>query len=116
MDDKEHAQATLAMLYSQARAQFGRAVKSYWFCDGDACPGCLRAVDTLRYKGQDTLSLNAFMHRPRGVLIGYLLCSRCARRILRAAHSHTKEKTPLHEVIEQRLVQGYEQYLRSLDA
>ncbi len=117
MNEQEYIEALLAMLYNQARAQFGPAIKSYWFYDRNACPGCLRSVDTLSYKGQEALSLNAFMHRPRGVLIGYLLCSRCAQRVLRAAQRQVKPKeTPLHAVIEQRLIEGYERYLRSLDA
>lgn len=117
MDEQAYFEGMLAMLWTQARKQFGSAVKSYWFYDGAACPGCLRSVDTLKVKGQDALSFNAFMYRRRGILIGYLLCARCAQRIFRAMQRQGQPKeSPLHAVIEQRLIEGYERYLRSLDA
>jgi len=116
MNEEEQAEAMMAQLFAQARRQFGKAVKSYWMYDGDPCPGCGFPVDVMEYKGQDALSLNAFIYRPRGVLIGYLLCGCCAQRIFQAAEKNPGVQTPLHSVIEQNLTKAYQRYLASLDA
>ncbi|WP_423224351.1 hypothetical protein [Candidatus Amarolinea aalborgensis] len=116
MNPEDHAHAALAKMFAIAKAQFGSAVKSQWFYVGDGCPGCGRAVGAVKYKGEDTLSLNAFIYRPRGVLIGYLLCERCARQMLAAGQRKPAVQTPLHATIEQTLIQAYQRYLGSLDA
>ena len=116
MSAKDHADAVLAQLFAQAKAQFGNAVKGFWFYDGDPCPGCGFPVDAMKYKGQDALSLNAFIYRPRGVLIGYALCGLCAQQIFQAAQQNPRVQTPLHAVIEQNLTKAYQRYLASHDA
>jgi hypothetical protein len=116
MDTQELVEELLTELFTRAKAQFGSAVKSYWFYDGDPCPGCGFPVDAMKYKGQDALSLNAFIYRPRGVLIGYLLCGLCAQQIFEMAQKNPYVQTPLHAVIEQNLIKAYQRYLASLDA
>ena len=106
----------LKQFYQQARAQFGDAIKAYWFNQEDACPGCGGEVDALKFKGKDTLSLNAFIYRERGVLIGYFLCGNCAEKIMQGAKKNPYKQTKLHEEIEKNLVASYQRYLRSLDA
>ncbi|MFH1909057.1 MAG: hypothetical protein ABIL11_17025 [Chloroflexota bacterium] len=60
----------LDKLYMQAKAQFGAAIKSFWFYDGDLCTACVqRSIGVVKYKGQDALAINAFISRDRGVLI-----------------------------------------------
>ncbi len=108
----------LTFLFAQAHAQFGNTVKGYWFYwfyESEHCPGCGRLVDKLRYKGKDTLSLNAFIYRRRGILIGYLLCAQCARAIMRAAQQQPGRQTERHAVIEDTLSRAYEAHMNSLD-
>ncbi|MCB0062138.1 MAG: nucleotidyltransferase domain-containing protein, partial [Caldilineaceae bacterium] len=62
-------------------------------------------------KGQDALSLNAFIYRARGVLIGYFLCGQCAAKIHEAAAINPGKQIPLHTVIERNLVQAYRRHL-----
>jgi hypothetical protein len=116
MKEEDQAEALLAQIFAQARRQFGGAVKRHWMYDGDPCPGCGFPVDVIEYKGENALSLNAFIFRPRGVLIGYLLCGRCAQRIFQAAEKNPGIQTSLHSVIEQNLIGAYQRYLASLDA
>jgi hypothetical protein len=72
----------LRKLYTQTKSQFGDAVKSFWFYDGKLCPACNhRKIDLMKIKGKEALSLNAFIYRETGTLIGYFLCSNCARRV-----------------------------------
>jgi len=106
----------MARLLAQARRQFGSAVKHYWMYDGDPCPGCGFPVDIMQYKGKDALSLNTFIYRPRGVLIGYPLCGRCAQQIFQAAEKNPGVQTALHAVIENNLIAAYQRHLASLDA
>ncbi len=114
---EDYANALVAELFTRAKAQFGSAVKSYWFYDGDTCPGCgSRQIEPLKHKGEDALSLNAFIYRERGVLIGYLLCGRCAAAIFKAAQKNPYTQTPLHTTIEQNLIKAYRQHLGTLDA
>lgn len=105
------------MLFTQAKAQFGNAVKSFWFYDGDLCPACLlRPIGAVKFKGKDSLSLNAFIYRKRGVLIGYFLCETCAVQIFDQAQKHPYQPTPLHAEIESNLATAYHKRLASLDA
>ncbi len=110
------AEAALAKMFTLARAQFGDAVKSQWLYDGETCPGCGREIDAVKWQGEEAMSLNAFIHRKPGVLIGYLLCGRCGEQVMRAGQSPLKREIPLHSKIEQTLIQAYERYIRSLDA
>ena len=116
MNTEEYANEVLKKLYSRARAQFGSSVKSYWFNNSDFCPGCGGKVDAMKVKGEDALSLNAFIYRERGVLIGYILCSRCARRVFKIAKRSPGKQTALHTAIEKDLVNAYKKHLASMDA
>lgn len=43
----EHSAATdelLRKLFMQAKAQFGSAIKSFWFYDGNLCPACDKQI------------------------------------------------------------------------
>ena len=114
--NNKHADDLLAQMFRQAKAQFGNAVKAYWFNDDDACPGCGGEIDAMKVKGEDALSLNAFIYRKTGVLIGYLLCGRCAKKIFRAAKKNPYQQISLHDVIEANLIKAYQKHLRSMDA
>lgn len=103
--------AMLFELFARAHMQFGDAVISYWLYAEERCPGCGSAISYMKFKGQNALSLNAFIYRQYGVLIGYLLCGRCATRIHRAAQKNPHVQIPLHSVIEQNLAAAYERYL-----
>jgi len=98
----------LNKLFLQAKTQFGNAIQSFWFYDGDLCPGCMqRSIKAIKFKGQDALSLNAFIYREGGVLIGYFLCEDCAKYIFRAARMNHYIQTPLHATIEKNLIAAY---------
>ena len=116
-DSQLEANKILELMYTQGKAQFGDAVKSFWLYDGDLCPGCLaRPIDKIKFKGKDALSINGFMYRPRGVLIGYFLCDVCANYIFKEAQKNQFKQTPLHADIEQNLAEAYHRYMASLDA
>ncbi len=107
----------LGRFFAQAKAQFGDAVKAFWFFDGDFCPGCMaRPLRRIKFRGRDALAINAFIYRPRGVLIGYFLCETCANFIFREAQKNPYKETPLHASIEQNLIEAYHKHLMSLDA
>jgi hypothetical protein len=107
----------MSAFFAQARAQFGAAIKSYWFYAGDLCPGCSRVTDgVMKFKGQNALSLNTYIYRERGVLIGYLLCKSCAKTIHTAAQKNPYRQTPLHTQIEQFLSAAYLHQIRKQDA
>ncbi len=96
------------------RAQFGDAVRAYWWYDGDLCPCCLtQPVGEMMYNGKKALSVNAFMYRERGVLIAYLLCGHCGQQIMAQSKNGP---TSLHPAIEKNLTAAYLHYLNSLDA
>lgn len=104
-------------LYTQAKAQFGDAVKSFWFYDGDLCPACTqRPIGVVKFKGQDALAINAFIYRERGVLIGYFLCEICAKYIFKEAQKNPYHQTPMHADIERNLIAAHHRHLASLDA
>ncbi len=107
----------MGAFFAQARAQFGPAVKTYWFYAGDFCPGCSRPTDgMMKFKGKNALSLNAYIYRERGVLIGYLLCKTCARTIHTAAQTNPYRQIPLHTQIEQFLAAAYLHHIRKEQA
>jgi len=101
--------------FKQAKTQFGSAIKSFWFYDGDLCPACsLNEIDTLKIKGKEAMSLNAFIHRESGTLIGYFLCASCAKRIFTDAQKHPYTQTALHTAIEKNLTAAYHDYLKKM--
>ena len=97
----------LERLYRQAKAQFGTAIRSRWMYDQDDCPGCGGKIDMLKIKKQSTISLNAFIFRVHGVLIAYLLCSKCAKYIFKKAKKDPTGTTPLHLKIEEVLKNAF---------
>jgi hypothetical protein len=103
----KEAEELMELIFMQAQMQFGAAViKGRWFHDGNGCPGCGREIKTMKYKGKDTLSLNAFIYREHGVVIAYLLCGKCGNKVIRATTN-----TPLHEEIEKNLKQAFLKHL-----
>ncbi len=109
------ADELLGKLFAQAKAQFGDAVRSFWFYDGDLCPACTRRpIGVIKIKDKDAVSLNAFIYRPRGVLIGYFLCETCARRIFQDAQKNPYTQTRLHAEIERNLISAYLAYMGKL--
>ena len=46
-------------MLSQGKSQWGNAVKSFWFDDGELCPGCrVRPVGTVKAKGKEGLPID----------------------------------------------------------
>lgn len=116
-DSKPEVDRILSIMFTQAKAQFGDAVKSFWFYEGELCPGCLaRPIGVIKMKGENALAINGFMYRPRGVLIGYFLCDTCANYIFKEAAKNPYKQTPLHADIERNLAEAYHRYMASLDA
>jgi hypothetical protein len=116
-DSKTEADKILSLMFTQAKAQFGDAVKSFWFYEGEFCPGCLaRPIGVIKMKGENAVAINGFMYRPRGVLIGYFLCEVCANFIFKEAEKNPYKQTSLHADIERNLAEAYHKHLSSLDA
>lgn len=116
-DSKFDADQIREMMIAQGKAQFGNAFMAFWFYDGDVCPGCMaRPIDKMKFKGKDALSINGFMYRPHGVLIGYFLCDVCANYIFKEAQKNPYKQTLLHADIERNLAEAYHRHLASLDA
>ena len=115
---RSEADKLLNLLFTRAKAQFGDAVKSYWFYAEEFCPGCLaRPIGVIKMKGENAVSMNAFIYRARGVLIGYFLCEVCANFVFKEVEKNPKtQTTPLHVDIEMNLIAAYQKYLMSLDA
>lgn len=113
---KDAIRQLMEMFFQKAKAQFGDAIQSFWFYDGELCPACAqRPVYIIKFKGQDSLALNAFIYRPRGVLIGYFLCETCIVQIFNAAQINPYRQTPLHTDIERNLIAAYQKYIASFD-
>jgi hypothetical protein len=116
-ENREVVDEILGRMFAQARGQFGNAVKSFWFYEDDLCPGCLaRPIGAIKMKGKKAVAINAFIYRPRGVLIGYFLCQVCATYIFEEAQKNPYKQTPLHADIERNLIAAYHTHLASLDA
>ncbi len=102
----------LEVMFRQAQMQSGGAIKARWLHDGDACPGCGQEINSFKFKKKESLSLNTFIFRDHGVLIAYLLCGKCARRIIRESETNPFAKTtPLHTEIEKNLKQSFLKHL-----
>jgi hypothetical protein len=108
---KKEIEEMLDQLFIQSQIRFGSAVKSRWMYDGDNCPGCGREVKTMKYKGKDSVSLNAFIYREHGVLIAYLLCGKCAKYIFKESEKDPHSQTELHDQIEKNLKQAFVRHL-----
>jgi hypothetical protein len=112
-----YAHEALKKMFKQAKVQFGDEARGFWFYEDELCPGCLESpIDAMKFKGEDALSLNAFIYRERGILIGYFLCGLCAAYIFEHAERHPGVQTPLHGKIERNLIAAYHKHLSSLDA
>jgi hypothetical protein len=110
MTEKE-IHSLLDQIFRQAEMQFGSAVKSRWFHDGDGCPGCGSEISTMKFKKKNALSLNAFIYREHGVLIGYLLCGKCANHIMKESQKDPLTPTILHAEIEKNLKAAFLKHL-----
>ena len=99
--------AMLDELFIQSKIRFGTALKSRWMFDGDDCPGCGKKITAMKFKGQDAVSLNAFIYRDHSVLIAYLLCGKCAKHIFKQSEKDPYSQTPLHTAIEKNLKQAF---------
>ncbi|MCL4262210.1 MAG: hypothetical protein KJ069_03310 [Anaerolineae bacterium] len=116
MEINDQINDTLTKIFLQMQAQYGRAIKGFWFNEEDDCPGCGRAIDSWKTKKGDALSLNVFIYRGRGILIGYFLCSRCAKEIFKAAKRNPGVQIARHGIIETNLTNAYLKHMRSMDA
>jgi len=99
MDHK--IEALLDHVCTQSKIQFGDAVESTWIYDRKNCPGCGKGASYKSRPGK-ALSINAFLYRPQGVLIGYILCKKCGVKVRR-----TTRKALLHTTIEHTLSNAY---------
>jgi hypothetical protein len=116
-DTRSAVDEKLSLMLAQGKRQWGDALKSSWFYDEDLCPGCIaRPVGTVKIKGKEGLPINAFIDRPRSVLIGYFLCGKCAGFIHSEAAKNPSKETPLHADIGKHLIDAYNRPLMSLDA
>lgn len=106
MSNKEVSEL-LDQLFNTAKMQFGTAIDARWFYPDTNCPGCGGKVKKMKFKGQDSLSLNAFIYREHKVLIGYLLCGKCARYIIKESETNPFGQLPIHAEIEKNLKQAY---------
>jgi hypothetical protein len=95
------------------KAQFGHTAKAFWVYDGDLCPCCMtRPIDVMIHNGKESLSVNVYMYREKGVLIAYLLCGECAHSVL----EQTNDQTEFHASIEKTLKSAYLKHMYSMDA
>jgi hypothetical protein len=108
---KNEINELLEQLFRQAQMQFGNAIKSRWFYDRDGCPGCGNEINLVKWKKKKALSLNAFIYREHGVLIGYLLCGKCANYIFQESKTNPYGQTDLHTEIEKNLKQAFVRHL-----
>ena len=110
------AEGVLKLMYEQGKAQFGSAMKGFWVYGGDLCPACMQqSAGEVNFKGEKALSINGFMYRERGILIGYFLCEICSLFIHENAQKHPHQETPLHTKIEKNLKEAYQRHLASLN-
>ncbi len=60
----------------------------------------------MRYEGKNAVSLNTYIFREHAVLIGYLLCGKCAKQLFKKGEDAGKH-LPLHDAIEKTLKASY---------
>ena len=60
----------------------------------------------MKFKGKRALSLNTFIFREHGVLIGYMLCGNCAKQLFVKETEHIGH-LPIHDAIEKTLKESY---------
>ncbi|MBI4787086.1 MAG: hypothetical protein HY782_08580 [Chloroflexi bacterium] len=109
MDTHDPFAPALAKMLALCQAQYGDAIKTYWFHNAELCPCCgKRRVAPFKYKHKDALSLNAFIYRAKGVLIGYTLCGICAADVLNPSN---KRQAMMHDRIEKNLVEAYHKHM-----
>ena len=116
MSIPDEIDVVLQHLFAQSHAQFGNAIKGYWFDESGRCPACSGAIEKFKMKGKDMLSLNAYIFRRKGILIGYFLCGRCAKRVFKDAKENPYRQTAVHERIEANLEKAYLTHMSSMDA
>ncbi|MBP6469078.1 MAG: hypothetical protein KBE23_02840 [Chloroflexi bacterium] len=114
MNQEEYIENVLISVFLQAREQFGNAIKSYWFYESDSCPSCGYKLTRFKKKREDMLSINTFIYRQRGVLIGYFLCGRCAQKVHLDAKRNPGVQTSVHDRIEETLVAAYHKHMNAL--
>jgi hypothetical protein len=93
-------------LYHRLKMQSGGLIRSRWFHTEEDCPGCGKKLTTMKVKGKNALSLNTFIFREHGVLIGYLLCGKCAKEVHKKENAGI-DKLPIHDAIEKTLKTSY---------
>lgn len=101
----------LDQLYRQAQMQYGNVIKGKWLHDGNGCPGCGKEITETKWKKKKALSLNAFIYREHGVLIGYMLCGKCAHHIHSEAQKGGYAKLAIHDEIEKNLKSAFVKHL-----
>jgi hypothetical protein len=114
MNQEEYAEQAMITMFLQARERFGDAIKSYWFYESENCPSCGYKATLFKRDGKDLLSLNTFIYRERGVLIGYFLCGNCAQRVFRNAKKNPGVQISVHDRIEATLMAAYQKHMNSL--
>ncbi len=117
-DEKDEFVASVVEFMETAgRVQFGDAVKGFWVYAEDLCPCCAtRPIDATLMRGKKGLSINSFIYRDRGVLIGYLLCGVCAQQIFADAQKNPYKQTEKHTAIERTLIAAYHRQLALSEA
>jgi hypothetical protein len=109
MDTLDPFAAAIDKMFALCKAQYGESIKAYWFYEQDLCPCCAkRPVGIFKFKHEDAISLNAFMYREMGVLIGYALCGACVADLRRTS---MKRQVMMHERIEKHLIEAYQKHV-----
>ncbi|MBI5035398.1 MAG: hypothetical protein HZB51_33140 [Chloroflexi bacterium] len=113
MEPPNPIQAAMEKMLTVCQAQYGNAIKTYWFYAEEICPCCTKRQTLLfKHKNENAVSLNAFMYRERGVLIGYTLCGLCISELLKTSK---KRQTLMHENIEMNLIAAYQKHMSHLN-
>jgi len=117
MDDMAaQVDAHVQLMFRMAREQFGPVISGYWVHEQPGCPGCGGEIGAVEIDGKPAVSLNAYFFRPRGLIIGYLLCGSCAETIHLSASKMPGRQTALHATIERHLEAAYRAYLGKMTA
>lgn len=108
MNINDSLKDALTKMFIDMHARFGDVVRGYWLYESDDCPGCGQKAQPFPHKGREALSLNIFIYRERGILIGYVLCGRCGKKVIQAGKQHPGRQIALHDTIEATLKRGYD--------